>query len=1712
MTLANIRIYAAFMAILLLFSIFAGQPAIANPNALPESVAELLSGKTTDFSSVVSQLPDQQLLSALSAGEMLKFKAAHGEISLDVSGASAFINLINKRIEQSQIVSFVHNDTCCKPVEQREIVYEGQRLIIPAHFTAELDLSIISCAPAGEAGSICPDFCVNVFSQSPLTDKILKIDGEAVAPEKISIIQSAGKQQVLYRPDLDIAGLLSIGTHTAEIIISNKAEEKVRKNWQFIVGVYDIPTNPMPADLVLLKEVGLPLDKFLPGGKAFGELTALIYQNAKGERFIEYRLKAETGQIFTSQNLAFIARKAFKGRNTDNELQLFPKTHFAFAGNSLNFSYAYSGPGQVINEKWEIPSAGHSSADPVIIMTDNDVYARCVITVEEQFTNNNGEIETYTYQVTAEKRINSIGLKTSIQPDRSLIIADSASCSLSIGNITLCRLQTSGMVEGQQYNVTSDITGAPVTGVLKVNRLRWVKHASEGSSKVIDSVATTTTLLFEEPGYAELVLAVDLTWQEAGETYTSNYKPDVSGLYAFYPVTGKAKFTKYPIGQIRYTNRHLVIKSFEFTIKDQQITIDEPSDYQLTSPVHICSSVIWPASSPIIIDKAYPFLLENNSYWFHEDSDFTVTTPMVTNNDPKKEFKLKLGCEFYYIDDYHSNRQIISELPSIPIFSELDVLELNTIPDKQVTAYEGAEVKFSAEILPKSGFGSGKITAFNNTLDILNGYKVSVENLSWFDLYNENPDNENPETDPVKSALNSEFSHTLIAWDTGSRTVKCVLDARIKDSDTASDINVLTEKKVPVNILPGLNIYSPIEDLAYPLHGSVKVKTSFDSDKKLWNEIKWYLNGKLIEPGVKEPPFFIDLNRTGKWSLGASLKINNPGGDSPPPLAATVTFLVQPVDISLSPYRKILDLAEQKFQSLSLAVALNGKTAEKPGDLIPWQSDEVFAVVEPVQWKTAQVPDGFASEEFDEESFSGNLNFTSHGAATILATVTVRLTGAEKAFKRRHKKENDKFEIPIFEFPAVRADLWAIQQEWLSFSGIFPNRAIMGTQRFFHLENGTVKINNRSYTWLTDGIFDETCEIAPALLGAAPLKADRISVEWFAPKNQTSSDFSFKPQFLLDKKTEITLKASIAFGSGDSLKPGEKKYEVSVSPLSDVIDSAVKAVPASVIINKSSAVGLFFGPEDGALLTQNELLVWDGEYQVKLDKVAWLVGVGGLPGVVISPTEANFSFMREHPGEYMVFARPAFEVKAVAEDVQSTRVQLEANPTKIYVSASVVSWFLDPDRMDHLDMLYYLRPDGSPNPVWYYTNKHRIWWNVGIKASIPFVIGCSSYVRLIPEFTEANRPDITRLNYQWLTTDNLPIGNEGIVNCAEGADVPTPDKIGKYHLRLEAEGCDEIVIHTEVYVVQQITADTYKENFFIDCVRNSVAALSGFDKNTDGKTLIDTFYFWWWNSNGQENGNHLEYGAQAWSVKDVILRKGGMCGGLGNYFYKSLKCHGFAGLNRIGFDLLTKNYPVPDSDSKSLDPVTTEYWGAVIYTDPGLNQETMPDNKFTRWPSEISTGTYHLSYANRYTGADKIPPIDIQKVVIDRQLNVEVNTTDRFYMFFAPNDGHALVFYTDSSTQTWLYDPSFGSGKYGAIKVDFPDLGKDTIIKRLGIATNDGIWSYLAKSIGYLRGFTYFKDHNIYKGISVFDIPFNSVNYLKVRFRKYVDYQPIPII
>ena len=71
--------------------------------------------------------------------------------------------------------------------------------------------------------------------------------------------------------------------------------------------------------------------------------------------------------------------------------------------------------------------------------------------------------------------------------------------------------------------------------------------------------------------------------------------------------------------------------------------------------------------------------------------------------------------------------------------------------------------------------------------------------------------------------------------------------------------------------------------------------------------------------------------------------------------------------------------------------------------------------------------------------------------------------------------------------------------------------------------------------------------------------------------------------------------------------------------------------------------------------------------------------------------------------------------------------------------------------------------------------------------------------------------------------------------------------------------------------------------------------------------------------------------------------------------------------------------------------------------------------------------------------------------------------------------------------------------------MDFPDLENETIIKKLGVDAQGKLWDYLKNSIGYLRGFTYFKDKNIHKGISVFDVPFDRINYLKVQFKKYVD-------
>lgn len=1683
---SNLRAHAVFLAILLVFCYFVGQSATADINSLPESVIELLSGKTTDVTGIANQIPEHQLPTALAAAKLLKFRALHGETSLSSNEAESFETILLDRMSTARQVAFSQNETCRKKVEQRQIMFDGQKLLVPEHFVADTNLAIISCQPKGEAGSLFPDFSIEVFSQSQLTEVTLAINGQTVNTKNILIKQSENAFELSYRTPATPDSLLAVGTHTAEIAINNQSGETVKKEWLFTVGVHDTSTLPLTADAVIISEIDLPLEKFLPGVKALGQLTVVVYQNAAGTRFTEYRFTTATGQTIISQNLAFIARKISAGRDSTDELSISPQTRYAFAGNLLNFSYAYSGPGNVISEKWLISSGGNSTTEPVITMSGGAA-AKCTVRVEKTQTNSAGEEVVYQYDVVSGRYINQAEINKVGIYSADAALKYVASCSFAIENNVVSNITDAALVEGKQYPVE----GGSNTGILTVDKLSWHIHASEGSSKIENPSATSTKLISNVPGYAELILDIQLTWQEAGETYTSSFKPSVSALFANYPITAKAEFSKYPPGIVYLTSRHIELKSFEFSIKGQKRLISNPGGCELANPILICQSTLWPASAPIIINKAVPMLSHGNTKkWLDEVSPFTFQTPMETD-ESIKELPLSLGGDFH-ADGYPTDRPIISKLPSVTIFRwDDDLLNLNLDPVGPITAYEGAETKFSAEVQPAPGMGSGILSETDKTLDLLDGYKVTaVEGIIWFEAPIDADDDWKN-----KATSGQDYSHVFNPEDgPGSYTMNCSAVMKMQESDTGDSFIISAENNTPVDFLPGLRIFSPINELAYPVNISLKVKTSFDKETEVWKKIKWRLNGKEYHHGLDEAPFFIDLNRTGKWSLQAELTIKNPETDEDMLLKDHVDFVVNPVEINLTPTRKVLDFSTQKSQELSLNITLNGKKVEKPGKPVEWNDDGLKAEVDPIEWFSAKNPNDCAAVNHDEGNLIARVDFTKTGAVTVLATVTVRLTDGVEYFRRRHKGFEDEFEEPIFTFPATRTDLWAIEAPvWLNTTGKTATRAIQETNRLFSIVSGKIKFYGKEYDWNSDSAFADKIKIPAAIPTVSPLTSVDVKIRWEGPEGQSSEESEFKPKFAKLDKQQIIMNSAIEFGSNGRIEFSGIKTDVYVKPLAKVIYTKATANPSAVAVNKPVHVSFRFGEINPVTESQTQLKVWNGEYDIVLDSVDW-----SSSGGVVSSNEPNIEFSGSNAGQYIITGKPHFSVKP--QDCNPVEMTLDPSEALVKVFGSLISIKVDKYRPDHLDRIRNANEFGTDI---YTLSDHEVWTKNDF---FPLVVGCDSEVVLIPEFSTPNKNKNIKVRYQWLYEFNGNVATEGSVDLNEKITIPTPVYIAKYQLQIQIIELSEVAIIPEVYVVKKITEDAaFSKPFYIRGVDDSVLALTGNNLSTSDDDLVEKFYEWWWSDH-----NELKYFENAHSAIEVIQKGGGMCAGLADYFAMCLQCQSIAGVDR--FSVLLHDTPIPNNypelddyklqnRQKSNFPQTTEYWGAVVYKDHGLHCETA----YKPLPWQVNN-SYNFSKVKMYS--DHARPIPNSggtntMIVCDgehSQLDKGFVCPD-VYVFLAPYDGHVIVRFK-TKYKTYMYDPSFGKGLLSGELDDFPNSQSErTIVKHFNNAeaNKPKMWEYFQKSVGWVRGSVPFTSTEFQYGISVFDIPMASVNFLEVR-------------
>jgi hypothetical protein len=609
-----------------------------------------------------------------------------------------------------------------------------------------------------------------------------------------------------------------------------------------------------------------------------------------------------------------------------------------------------------------------------------------------------------------------------------------------------------------------------------------------------------------------------------------------------------------------------------------------------------------------------------------------------------------------------------------------------------------------------------------------------------------------------------------------------------------------------------------------------------------------------------------------------------------------------------------------------------------------------------------------------------------------------------------------------------------------------------------------------------------------------------VKFAWSGPDEQSSEIPEFKPNFKTGGSQEIIMSSAIEFDSGDSINFKKDKTDVKVESLSKVVYVKVLANPSMIGKNQPSQVSLSFGEINGAMDSQNQLDIWDGEYSLKLTKVDW-----SYSGGVLTPTDdngANAKFSSSDAGQFKISGTPNFSVKPL--DCDEVDMALNPGETSVKVLGSLISIKVDKYIPDHLDRIRNANEFGTDI---YTLSNHEVWSKNDF---FPLVVGCNSEVVLIPEFSTPNKNKDIKVRYQWLYKLNGNVATEGSVDLNKKITIPTPVHIAKYQLQIQIIELSEVAFIPEVYVVKKITEDAaLSKPFYIRGVDDSVLALTGNNLSTSDDDLVKKFYEWWWS-----DYNELKYFENAHTAIEVIQKGGGMCAGLADYFAMCLQCQSIAGVDR--FSVLLHDTPIPNNypelnnyklqnGQKSNFPQTTEYWGAVVYKDHGLHCETahkpLPWQEFNSYKfSKVKMYNDHARPLPNSGGTNTMIVCDGEYSQLDKGF-----ACPDVYVFLAPYDGHVIVRFK-TKNKTYMYDPSFGEGMFSGELDDFPNIqSKRTIVKHFNNieANKPKMWEYFQKSVGWVRGSVPFTSTEFQYGISVFDIPMASVNFLEVRTSHY---------
>ncbi|HOY68906.1 MAG TPA: hypothetical protein PLP29_18655 [Candidatus Ozemobacteraceae bacterium] len=1165
--------FYAIAALLLVCAPLAAEPGVS------AAVSALLSDARTDLAKAVSELDERDIPAALGAIEALKFRSLHGDVAQKLESIEAAKSSLLKRLSESTGISLTKTERCKIAVPARTVRLGDLEIAIPAHYASAQPLQILEYGPVGEAGSLFPDVWATFSSDGKPVSARLLVDGKQVSQPEIK------GRTVFWRPAITAETMFAIGTHTFELHLTDVSRKTVSAAWKCTVGI-GAPARNIPIEEgVERSQLVLDMKVILPGAPDGYRVAIVACETAKGERFFLYRIYKPgrmSAPYLEGRTLAWL--RWFDGSRKQNRISISPKTQAAFPGNELQFSASYSIDGTITEPlKWQVSQNGQTwgTSEPTVTlilgMTSIEVIAYL------SFTNDGS-----TWNLSESRCVGPILPQTQCHPDRSGLATPEKNGSVKIsGHRTISNAgKEIELVEGRSIPIYG--------GVLTVVKSRWKIAGGSVAPRIEEPTASETRLLFSEPGYAELVHDIALSFQFGDETYPGNsFAPKCSGLFGLFQTRCQTEYDAFPAGVLLGTSRNIALKKLVMHVNGskREISPGQPLDFSW----ELGSSALFPQSPPLAFTGVRLSIAQ-------KEPDLTVQITgdafqyQLTHDSPFSSGMYvrpvaKIHSEFIDQVDEGFPADSWKWIPFFGAFPSLVRVEID--PAQPPPIREGETIAFSGTILPLEGMGTGKIDAHENTIDLLDGYEVvGVNEVSWFGSLSER------RKKPVSSnRVDWNFGFTPQTG-SGSYVVGAEADMTAREKNTGTEAPVRGSGDVSLLVKPGLTIVSPFDGFGYPLGAEIEVVTGLDGTPEEWRNISWKLNGKPWKPDSESTPHRLLLDKKGKNVLEAELRV--PSSTEPNAevtLSALATFTVVPVEVVLTPTRQLNAFAPDLEQHVQLNVTLGTTPIHEINKPVPWFEEGFVAELAGIEWRSGFEPDQNGEFMLDENEFGGTARFHSPGACSALATITLRIRCTDS-------KREDSEEL-IFRIAAARADLWAFPPPvWKS--GIeenLPSRAVAKAKRTFTTRSGTFSFVGRTFGWSSSGI-EPSVVLQPALPGTLPLRAKSIGFAWKGPEENAGTGPKYAPVMGADPRQIVICQARLGFASGVEIMFEPVSKEVDVEQLEDLLSVGVEPRAFTIVAGgKQELVCKLYKPgsTDGALAM--ELL--GGAFRGELRDLSW---------------------------------------------------------------------------------------------------------------------------------------------------------------------------------------------------------------------------------------------------------------------------------------------------------------------------------------------------------------------------------------------------------------------------------------------------------------------------------------------------------------------------